>query len=432
MAGASTYTKVINNEPASKERILKCLGQECHLSLFLICIMTDIIHHHPVLCIPELVSLIMEHMVAIDDDGNKNIRNTFIPLLPCLLVNRLWHDCAATIAWRDLIFDKPCEDLLDPFVKTMTDTQQEDHIIQNDSNDDDDIDDKKKMQLTRRSVLSNCLEYLMRTPSAADIWKRKSNADLTIQLQQQLLSFYRKSVRSISLRKIKSDTINQHLERIAPYATRVEQLDLYICDHLQNHAVVPFFVHGQLTHLSLAGCYRINDDVIIQAAQHCPRLQHLDVRACGRISDRAIAEVAMHCQNLRHLNVGRVRDRDRISINSIRLIALHTQVSVLGLAGCDIDDECMRILVHARHHHLERISVNSCPRISNATLRACIQYCPNLSVLEIKECHRINDWSLIHWLQNQRRVLVTMCEKQESAANAWEAQRQQNKAQNYL
>ncbi|CDH57499.1 hypothetical protein RO3G_04064 [Lichtheimia corymbifera JMRC:FSU:9682] len=395
--------------------------------------MTDTnIHHHPVLCIPELVSLIMEHMVAIDNDGNKNIRNTFIPLLPCLLVNRLWHDCAATIAWRDLVFDKPCEPLLGRFIKTMADIQQQQHDSNNnDTNDDDDVDDKKKMQLARKSVLSNCLEYLMRVPTSADGMKKKSN-DLTIQLQQQLLNFYRKSVRSISLRKIKSDTINQHLECIAPFATRVEQLDLYICDHLQNHAVVPFFAHGQLTHLSLAGCYRINDDVIIQAAQQCPRLQHLDVRACGRISDRAIAEVAMHCQYLRHLNVGRVRDRDRISIKSIRLIALHTQVSVLGLAGCDIDDECMRILVHARHHHLERISVNSCPRISNASLRACIQYCPNLSVLEIKECHRINDWNLIHWLQNQRHVLVTMCEQQENAANAWEARHQQQKAQNYL
>ncbi|KAI7874983.1 RNI-like protein [Lichtheimia hyalospora FSU 10163] len=374
----------------------------------------------------------MEHMVAIEDDGNKNIRNTFARLLPCLLVNRLWHDCAATIAWRDLIFDKSCEALLARFVKSMTDTQQEYHLNDdNNDDDDDDFDDKKKMQLARKSVFSNCLDYLMRTPTTAtDVWKKKSN-DLAIQLQQQLLNVYRKSVRSISLRKIKSDTINQHLERIAPYAVRVEQLDLYICDHLQNHAVVPFFMHGQLTHLSLAGCYRINDDVIIQAAQQCPRLQHLDVRACGRISDRAIAEVAMQCQNLRHLNVGRVRDRDRISIKSIRLIALHTQVSVLGLAGCDIDDECMRILVQARHHHLERISVNSCPRISNASIRACIQYCPNLSVFEIKECHRINDWSLIHWLQSQRHVLVTMCEQQESAANAWEAQ-QKAAAQNYL
>ena len=81
-------------------------------------------------------------------------------------------------------------------------------------------------------------------------------------------------------------------------------------------------------------------------------------------------------------NVGRVRDRDRITIDSIRLIAMHTQVSVLGLAGCDMTDDGLILLAQYRNAGLERISVNNCYRVTNKTVQAYVRYCPNLSVLK--------------------------------------------------
>ncbi|KAI8379729.1 uncharacterized protein BYT42DRAFT_546035 [Radiomyces spectabilis] len=232
------------------------------------------------------------------------------------------------------------------------------------------------------------------------------------------LDLYRSAVRSLTLRKIKEKAVNEPLVQIGRYATKVNKLDLYICDYLSNEVLFGFAAHGTLTYLSLAGCNRITDEAILYVAHHCRNLEHLDLRACGLISDKSISAIAMHCPQLRHLNVGRVRDRERITIKSIGLIAQHTQVAVLGLAGCDITDECLITLAMYRNNGLERISVNSCYRITNKSIRAYVEYCPRLSVFEMKECHQINDWNAVADLV-QRKVLLTLCDQQNRACAEW-------------
>jgi hypothetical protein len=118
------------------------------------------------------------------------------------------------------------------------------------------------------------------------------------------------------------------------------------------------------------------------------------------------------------LNVGRIRDRERITITSIRLIAQRTKAAVLGLAGCDIDDECMLLLAQQRKSSMERISVNNCYRITNESIRAFVKLCPRLSVFEMKECHLVNDWASVAELVN-RKVLLTLCEQQNKACLDW-------------
>jgi hypothetical protein len=105
-------------------------------------------------------------------------------------------------------------------------------------------------------------------------------------------------------------------------------------------------------------------------------------------------------------------------MESIALVAKQTQVSVLGLAGCEIDDECMQIIAKYRAAGLERVSVNSCSRISNSTIHALIRHCPNLTVFEMKECNLIDDWGAVAELVH-RKVLLTLCEAQTKACHAW-------------
>ncbi|KAI9484641.1 hypothetical protein BDB00DRAFT_854185 [Zychaea mexicana] len=233
------------------------------------------------------------------------------------------------------------------------------------------------------------------------------------------MPFYRSVLRSLTIQKVKRSTISDLLcDKIARHCNRLEHIELYICDHVKHATLAPFIQHGQLTQISLAGCFQITDECILQVAKQCSQLEHLDLRACGLISDVSISAIAMQCRALKHLNVGRVRERHRITIKSIRLIAMHTNVTVLGLAGCQIDDECMLLLAQHRNRHLERISVNSCHRITNAAIRAYAQYCPNLSVFEMKECHLIDDWETIVALA-QREVLMTLCKQQDRACFAW-------------
>ncbi|KAI8987641.1 hypothetical protein BDF20DRAFT_904650 [Mycotypha africana] len=361
---------------------------------------------HLALQLPEIVDRIMYFLtVPIHMIDEQHKHKLYENIYPCLFINGLWHDCAVRWIWKHVTFEdsKSEFDALLRFCYTVGGNDTQDYAP----------------------------PHPMRSSStAANLAIASSPNVSTIRYYPSFYSPYahytqhRKAIRSITLRKIKDKAINKPLMQIGRYTQRLEKLDIYICDHLADSSVHTFITynHNSLTFLSLAGCNRITDEAIISVAHHCPKLMHLDLRACGLISDVSIKAIATHCPNLFHLNVGRVRDREKITMASINLVAQQTQVGVLGLAGCDITDECLILLAQARNKGLERISVNNCYRITNRSLRAYVTYCPNLSVFEMKECHRINDWSAVAELV-QRKVLLTLCEQQNKSCLEWARQR---------
>ncbi|RUS14138.1 hypothetical protein BC937DRAFT_94283 [Endogone sp. FLAS-F59071] len=243
-----------------------------------------------------------------------------------------------------------------------------------------------------------------------------------LRVAPSLIHTYRSHLRALSLRKAKDKSINDPLLAIAKHARNLTSLDIYICDYLLDSTVLAFItIHhpiSPITHLSLAGCHRITDAVVLKVAEHCPNLQHLDLRACGLVSDTSIIQIANSCPQLHHLNVGRIRERGRITAASILPLANQTQITVLGLAGCDVTDECMLAIAKCRGEVLERISVNNCPRITDRSLRSFVNHCKKLSVLELKECHNLADWGALAELV-QRKVLLTMCETQKKQYENW-------------
>ncbi|KAI7869980.1 hypothetical protein BDF14DRAFT_1722046 [Spinellus fusiger] len=339
---------------------------------------------HLALCLPEIVTYIFSFL---DCQPETSLKDS--GLLACLVVNRLWHDCAMPSVWRRVEFEESKDmTALVHFSKVFSSMAHTSDILSSKDNTS-----PQSMFTYQRHTLSTPVYY--------------SHLDM-----------YRMSLRHLSLRKIKDKSIDEPLIKMAAHATQLNYLDVYICDYFTNAALVAFLANPTLTYLSLAGCYRIDDDAILQVAMGCPHLEHLDVRACGLISDLSVSAIAMGCPHLRHLNVGRIRERHRVTHNSIDLIAKHTQVTVLGLAGCDIDDACMIQLAHLRGAFLERISINSCYRVTNKTLRAYVEYCPRLSVFEMKECPQVNDWEAVATLV-QRKVLLTLCDDQSQACTAW-------------
>lgn len=394
---------------------------------------------HLALRLPEIISHIFSFLVHTQEDAKKKM---YVDLYPCLTVNRLWHNNSTRIIWRKASFEDTRDDL-DRFLKFASTLQntaattpslfQFDHIP------------SLVKYPSRSSSISSVSSSLIKTPSEYSLMDEEgeeeylvsekiispeilfaeieNNNTRTTGILQRLetdarVTTYRNALRFLSIRKIKEKSVNEPLSYIGQNATKLEHLDIYICDHFSNEALYPFLAHQSLTYLSLAGCHNISDEAILQVAEYCKRLEHLDLRACGLVSDLSLSSIALNCPRLRHLNVGRIRDRDKVSIKSIELIAKHTQAAVLGLAGCDIDDECMQILAKYRTVGLERVSVNSCFKISNETVYAYIQHCPNLSVFEMKECHNVNDWEAVAELVN-RKVLLTLCDQQNKACADW-------------
>ncbi|ORX46124.1 RNI-like protein [Hesseltinella vesiculosa] len=232
-------------------------------------------------------------------------------------------------------------------------------------------------------------------------------------------ALYRRSLRSLTLKRVKDKAINTDLEAMAKDCTRLQRLEVYICDHIDNQTLMPYFhTHCQLTYISLAGCSLISDEAVVAMAHHVPGLVHLDLRACGQVSDVGLVAVANHCSRLKHLNVGRIREKERITNLSILQIAQHTQVSVLGLAGCHIDDQAMVQIAKHRGSALERVSVNNCRKLTNQSIYALIRHCPKLTVFEMKDCHRINDWYVVEIMLN-RHVLLSLSERQHKECHDW-------------
>jgi hypothetical protein len=415
-------------------------------------------HPHLAVCLPEIVSHIFSFLVPAAHNQEEPITNNkkskmYADLYPCLIVNRLWHDNSSRIIWRKAFFEDIKDDF-DTFLKFASILHNE-PIKQQQSNSiaamaaaalaiggvtpTNYFDSMPQLlNYPSRSSSISSTSSLIKTPSEHSfmesdddeylvsdkmispevLFNEINNKAITKLETAARLNTYRNALRFLSIRKIKEKSINEPLARIGEKATKLEHLDIYICDHFSNEALGTFLVHQNLTYLSLAGCHHISDEAILKVAENCKRLEHLDLRACGLVSDVSLSAIATNCPRLRHLNVGRIRDREKVSIRSIGLIAQYTQAAVLGLAGCDIDDNCMQMLARYRTTGLERVSVNSCYKISNETIYAYIQFCPNLSVFEMKECHNVNDWEAVAELVN-RKVLLTLCDQQNRACNDW-------------
>lgn len=245
---------------------------------------------------------------------------------------------------------------------------------------------------------------------------------------------YASLVRTLSIRKVKDPILNKLLESFAPNARYLNTLELYICDFIQNATVMAFVDGGLspsesatlppqnnfLTNVSVPGCSYITDEAVTHIAKRCPALEVLDLRACSEITDASLLEVAARCPRLMHINVGRIKDRCNITIKSIAPLAKGTSLRVLGLAGCDITDECMAVLSEYRGGDIERISVNHCPDITNVSLRAFLGKCSKLTVFEMKSCTGLNDWPAIAELA-RRNVLLSLSENQQAELEEWGA-----------
>ncbi|CDS14359.1 hypothetical protein LRAMOSA06528 [Lichtheimia ramosa] len=355
---------------------------------------------HLVFRLPEVVNLIVQYLVK-DYDTSSPSKPLFDWIYPCLFVNHLWHDCAARNMYRTITFGQGQHDL-NAFQNLVSTLGQ--HTT-------------APLQMSPASLaIGNKDSFPMMDPYHIDT--SLPNTINENELDDPRISVYRRSVRHLTLYKVKDDSVTDKLMCLSKQVRRIEHLELYICEPIIDSAVQPFVMAGHLTYLSLAGSFQVTDKLIHAVAKHCPRLQHLDLRACSEISDDSISSVALHCPRLEHLNVGRIKERHRITSRSINLIAENTQVRVLGFAGCDLDDECMiRLAVH-RNRYMERISVNNCHRLSNASIRAFAKYCTKLSVFEMKECHLIDDWDTVAQLV-ERKVLLTLCEQQNRACAQW-------------
>jgi antagonist of mitotic exit network protein 1 len=90
-----------------------------------------------------------------------------------------------------------------------------------------------------------------------------------------------------------------------------------------------------------------------------------------------------------------------------------TQVDTLGLAGCSIADKGIWSVAMYRGPKIERLSLNNCVNLSNASIPLILESTPNLQVLELRGCVKITQVRPIVEFRRKWRhkgVLLEGCE----------------------
>ncbi|KAI8340031.1 hypothetical protein BC941DRAFT_348634 [Chlamydoabsidia padenii] len=365
---------------------------------------------HLAVQLPEIVSHILFYIAPYSDPDSKQysvIHRYKRHLIPCLLINRLWHECALRHLWRHVIFENTSDVVAFHHFASVLSNQPITKPV---------ATSLSSIMLSSLSISSSSSSPIEPDTYTSSKSLVESSSSSSSSSPSSSLFLYRKSLQSLTLRRIKGKEIHESIVTLAPEASRLQRLEIYICDHVTNSTLIPFFFdQSPLTHVSLAGCHQISDESILVLARHVPGLVHLDLRACGLISDVSLTAIAQSCPQLHHLNVGRIREKHRVTSQSIIKIAHLTQVTVLGLAGCEIEDDAIEALV--KYRQIERVSVNDCKKLTNRAIRCLLPSCTQLSVFEMKEC-RIDDWAVVDRLV-ERKVSLTMNDDQKYAFQAW-------------
>lgn len=236
-----------------------------------------------------------------------------------------------------------------------------------------------------------------------------------------------------------------NLHTMADYCTKLTTLDLSGCSHVQGNALLYIIRWSEaLQHLDVSGtlvgdetlaqicvlhlctelvsfgcsgCEHVYDDGIIALAENCTKLHTVDI-SNTLISDLAVRAVAEYCPLLVDLNLDSCEELTDTSIHSIaqhctQLQTLHiskgenftdepmlqlaqrcTDLRVLCIAGCINITDVSVVAIATSCRNLQSIDLQH-TELSDDTLNALADCCPQLTSLNISNCHHFSQDAII-------------------------------------
>lgn len=146
------------------------------------------------------------------------------------------------------------------------------------------------------------------------------------------------------------------------------------------------------------------DDEGLKAISRCSQLKSLKLGICLNISDEGLVHIGIGCSKLKELDLYR---SDGIGDSSISAIATGCPgLEMINTAYCkSITDRSLMSLSNCSK--LNTLESRGCPLITSVGLEAVSTGCKQLSKLDIKKCHNIDDAgmiSLAHFSQNLKQI----------------------------
>lgn len=157
----------------------------------------------------------------------------------------------------------------------------------------------------------------------------------------------------------------------------LEELDL-TDNEIDNKGLKYISRCSKLSNLKLGICLNITDSGLIHISRSCSKLLELDLYRSAGISDLGILAIAQGCPGLEMINVAYCKDI--------------TDRSLLSLSKCS---------------RLKTLESRGCSLITSLGLTAIAVGCKELTKLDIKKCHNIDDAGMLplaHFSQNLRQI----------------------------
>ncbi|OMO84945.1 Leucine-rich repeat, cysteine-containing subtype [Corchorus capsularis] len=135
---------------------------------------------------------------------------------------------------------------------------------------------------------------------------------------------------------------------------------------------------SKLASLKLGICLNITDEGLIHIGKGCSKLLELDLYRCAEITDLGISAIAQGCPGLEMINIAYCKDI--------------TDRSLLAASKCS---------------RLKTFESRGCSLITSLGLTAIAVGCKELTKLDIKKCHNIDDAGMLplaHFSQNLRQI----------------------------
>uniref|UniRef100_T1J4F5 Uncharacterized protein n=1 Tax=Strigamia maritima TaxID=126957 RepID=T1J4F5_STRMM len=223
---------------------------------------------------------------------------------------------------------------------------------------------------------------------------------------------------------------DETLLNLAQYCPNLEVLDLAGCDRITNSGLL--FVSKRLcrlVNLNLRSCRHVSDSGIAalgglssEAGKGTLQLEQLSLQDCQKLTDDALRNVSTGLVSLKYINLSFCAS---ITDGGLKFMAKMPMLSELNLRSCDnITDLgiaylaeggskitsldvsfCDKISDQALTHvsqglfTLRSLSMSAC-HISDEGLLRIARTVPELNTLNVGQCHRITDRSLIAISEN--------------------------------
>jgi len=178
---------------------------------------------------------------------------------------------------------------------------------------------------------------------------------------------------------------------------RVRCLDLSDCDITDNSLEIIAHKCSSLRKIDLNSLRKtprtaITSSGIIMLAEHCRYLSVVYLRRCTGVNDEAISALAQNCPLLRDLNVGGC---PLITDVGLRSLGEHAKnLSSINLTRTNITDYGVIQLVEGPGgRQLKELHLAHCEALTDDSMEAVTQFCPNINILLFHGCPNISERS---------------------------------------